>query len=74
MSALGVGATSGGFCYKRIDVDVTGSGKLNGREYSIVTFVNVNVPGLNQIFQLVPSVFSVKGETKTVYSNKVDKF
>ena len=65
---------SGGFCYKRVDVDVTGSGALVGREYSIITFVNVNVPGLNQLFQLVPSVFSVKGETKTVYSNKVDKF
>lgn len=74
LSALGVGATSGGFCYKRVDVDVTGSGALVGREYSIITFVNVNVPGLNQLFQLVPSVFSVKGETKTVYSNKIDKF
>ena len=66
--------TNGGFCFKRVDFDPTGSGKMVGREYSIVTYVNVNVPGLNKLFQLVPGVFSIKGETKTIYSNKVDIF
>lgn len=74
LSALGTSATSGGFCYKRINVDPTGSGKMIGREYSIMTFVDVNVPGLNRLLELIPEVFSVKGETKTIYSNKVDKF
>lgn len=74
LSALGVGSTGGGFCYKRVNVDNTGTGTYVGREYSVLTFVNINVPGLNKLFQLVPNVFSVKGETKTIYTKKVDKF
>jgi len=74
LSSLGAGSTGGGFCYKRTDIDPTGSGVYTGREYSVVTYVNINVPGLNRIFQLVPHIFSVKGETKTIYSNKRDWF
>lgn len=65
--------TYGGFCYKVTPIDKTGGSAGNlqyqGTEYSVMTFVNLNIPILNKIFPVFAEAFAVKGETKTVYSS-----
>lgn len=63
-----------GYCYK-----VTVVGEENdstnelyrGTYYSIITFVNIDIPIFNKIFPNL-NVFQVKGETKMIYSSGTD--
>lgn len=63
----------GGFCYKVTLIDKTGgtagNQKYQGTEYSITTFVSLDIPVLNKIFPIFAEAFAIKGETKTIYSS-----
>lgn len=58
-----------GYCIK---VNVAGNTSPNetyqGTYYSVVTFINIDIPVLNKILPLV-NAFQIKGETKTIYSS-----
>lgn len=62
----------GGYCVKATAIDDTGSNDpgntYRGSYYSVITFVNIDVPIINKIFPFF-DVFQVKGETKTIYSS-----
>ena len=64
------------FCYKIEKVDITGSSSDNatykGAYYTIVTFVNIDIPLFNRIFSSVGNVFQVKGETALIYSSGIN--
>ncbi len=63
-----------GYCIKETPVagtDVT-SDEYRGTYYTVVTFVNVDIPVLNKFIQL-GSFLQVKGETKTIYSAGTDR-
>lgn len=63
-----------GYCYK-----ITVVGEENnsmdelyrGTYYSVITFVNIDIPIFNKIFPSL-KVFQVKGETKMIYSSGTD--
>ncbi len=57
---------AGGFCLKLTKNSSDGSGY-----YSVKTYININVPILNNILPVFSEVFSIKGETKTIYSDKL---
>jgi len=63
------------FCYKIQKVDVGGTSNSNynykGAYYSIVTYVNINIPIFSKIFSRtsVQNIFAVKGETALIYSS-----
>ncbi len=61
------------FCYKVNSVDITGSNSSNtkykGAYYTIITFVNIDIPIFNRIFPNIGDVFKVKGETALIYSS-----
>ena len=62
--------TNKGYCVKATAVagsDVT-SDEYRGTYYTVVTFVNVEVPILNKFIQL-GNFLQVKGETKAIYSS-----
>lgn len=65
----------GGYCVKVTAVDETGSNDpgnvYRGTYYSVITFVNIDIPIINKIFPML-DVFQVKGETKTIYSSGTD--
>lgn len=64
---------AGGYCVKVTVVDNTGGTNMNntyvGAYYSVVSFINIDIPVLNKIFPVFANVFSIKGETKTIYSS-----
>lgn len=53
-----------GFCLK-LHKNADGSGY-----YSVITQVNIDIPIVNKILPL-SGIFSIKGETKSIYSNKL---
>ncbi len=56
-----------GWCYVEHDVSVTsGDGERNGKYYTIVTFVNIDIPVVNEILGL-GNFLQVVGETRTIY-------
>ena len=61
-----------GYCIK---INNVGSGSIDdtfrGTYYSVITFVQIDIPILNKIFPLM-NVFQVKGETKMIYSSGTD--
>lgn len=63
-----------GYCYKVTvvgeDNDTTNE-LYRGTYYSIITFVNIDIPVLNKVLPLF-NVFQVKGETKMIYSSGTD--
>lgn len=68
--------TNGLFCYKISKVDVTGTSSSNalykGAYYTILTFVDIDIPIFNKIFPNVSAlndVFATKGETALIYSS-----
>lgn len=67
---------NGGFCYKISKVDVTGgsSGKstYQGAYYSIITFVNIDIPVINKILPFTAGIFQVGGETSLIFSSGND--
>lgn len=55
---------AGGFCLS-VHKNPDGSGY-----YGVKTYVNINIPIINNILPL-SNIFAIKGETKTIYSDKV---
>ena len=56
-----------GWCYIEHNVSIDeADGERTGRYYSIVTFVNIDIPVINKIVGL-GDFLSVSGETKTIY-------
>lgn len=64
---------AGSFCYKYEKVDVSGtSNDLNtykGVYYTVATFVNIDLPLVNNILPMAGNLFLVKGETALIYSS-----
>lgn len=59
-----------GWCYKAFPVSTAnGDGDLNGTYYAVVTFVNIDIPVINNLVGL-GSFLEVVGETKTIYQQK----
>lgn len=67
---------AGSFCYKYHKVDVTGNSsgnsKYKGAYYTVATFVNMDIPLLNNILPFAGNLFLVKGETALIYSSGVN--
>ena len=56
-----------GWCYVAHDVSIDeADGERNGKYYTVVTFVNIDIPVINQIVGL-GSFLRVVGETRTIY-------
>lgn len=56
-----------GWCYIEHDVSINeADGERKGKYYSIVTFVNIDIPVINNIIGL-GDFLSVYGETRTIY-------
>ena len=62
-----------GYCIKKTAVAATDPTRdgYRGAYYSVVTFVNIDIPVLNKFIRL-GSFLQVKGETKTIYSTGTD--
>ncbi len=58
---------AGGYCLK-----LTRTADKTGGYYSVKTFISIDVPILNNIFPAFADVFAIKGETKTIYSTKLE--
>lgn len=54
-----------GFCL-RLHKNADGSGY-----YSVTTYINIDIPVLNNLFPVFRGAFAISGETKTIYSNKL---
>lgn len=56
-----------GWCYVAHDVSINdGDGQRNGTYYSVVTFVNIDIPVINNLIGL-GNFLQVVGETRTIY-------
>lgn len=64
---------NGSFCYKNNKVDITGTTDQNttykGSYYTVVTFVNLDLPLINKVLPFAGNIFAVKGETALIYSS-----
>ena len=64
---------AGSFCYKYNKIDVTGTTDPNslykGAYYTVATFVNVDIPLVNNLLPFAGNLFLVKGETAQIYSS-----
>lgn len=64
---------AGSFCYKYHKVDVTGTSNDNalykGAYYTVATFVNVDLPLVNNLLPFAGNLFLVSGETALIYSS-----
>ena len=57
-----------GWCYKATNVSTAGGdGERTGTYYTVLTFVNIDIPVINQIIGL-GQFLSVSGETRTIYN------
>ena len=48
--------------------------EYRGAYYSIVTFVNVDIPIINNVIPFSANMFHIRGETALIYSNKHSDF
>lgn len=56
-----------GWCYIEHDINITDAdGERQGKYYTIVTFVNIDIPVINNIIGL-GNFLQVGGETRTIY-------
>lgn len=64
---------AGSFCYKYQKIDINGTSNIDseykGAYYTIATFVNVDIPLVNNILPFAGNLFLVKGETAQIYSS-----
>ena len=64
---------AGSFCYKYNKIDVTGTSNENnlykGAYYTVATFVNVDIPLINNVLPFTGNLFLIKGETAQIYSS-----
>lgn len=58
---------AGGYCVK---FNRTGT---NSGYYSVKTYISIDIPVLGKILGAFPNTFAIKGETKTIYSSKVNE-
>lgn len=58
---------AGGYCVK-----FNRTGTSSGY-YSVKTYISIDIPILGKILGAFPNVFAIKGETKTIYSEKVNE-
>lgn len=75
--ATGADGSTPIFCYKVQKVGSGGStektSKYAGAYYTIVTFVNIQIPLFDRVFDgFFASVFKVKGETALIHSSGID--
>jgi len=59
---------AGGYCL-RLNMNSDGTGGY----YSIKTYISIDIPILNNLFSRFSNAFAIKGETKTIYSNKLEE-
>lgn len=58
-----------GYCVKTTIAGASSTDELyRGSYYSVITFINIDIPILNKIFPYM-KVFQVSGETKMIYSS-----
>ncbi len=58
-----------GYCVKSISVEEDEAAQYRGTYYHVITFVNIDIPILNQLLPAIASnIFQVEGETKLVNS------
>lgn len=66
-------ADAGSFCYKYNKIDINGTSNQDnvykGAYYTVATFVNVDIPLINNILPFTGNLFLVKGETAQIYSS-----
>lgn len=66
-------APAGSFCYKYQKIDVSGTSNednlYKGAYYTVATFVNVDIPLINNVLPFAGNLFLVKGETAQIYSS-----
>ena len=64
---------AGSFCYKyekvNVDGNAAGSSIYKGAYYTVATFVNVDLPLVNNLLPFAGNLFLVKGETALIYSS-----
>lgn len=60
---------NGVFCYKCNLISESESDKYKGAYYTIATFVNVDIPLINKIFEYAASYLRIEGETALIYSS-----
>lgn len=64
---------AGSFCYQYHKVDITGTSSdtslYKGAYYTVATFVNVDLPLVNNLLPFAGNLFLVKGGTALIYSS-----
>lgn len=64
------------FCYRIEKVDSAGTSDddkaYKGAYYSIITYVNINIPIFSNIFTSIGNIFNVNGETALIYSSGIN--
>lgn len=64
---------AGSFCYKYEKVDIAGTSSndltYKGVYYTVATFVNIDLPLINNVLPFAGNLFLVKGETALIYSS-----
>ena len=67
---------AGSFCYKYQKIDISGTSDeeslYKGAYYTIATFVNIDIPLINNVLPFTGNLFLVKGETAQIYSSGND--
>ena len=62
-----------GICIIPHKKDVTGNSTAaqtySGIYYTVYTYININIPVINNLFKGIPNIFRIQGETNTIYSS-----
>ena len=62
-----------GLCIIPHKKDIAGnsnaSQSYSGIYYTVYTYININIPVINNLFKEMPDLFKIQGETNTIYSS-----
>ena len=62
-----------GLCIIPHKKDIAGnsnaSQSYSGIYYTVYTYININIPVINNLFKGMPNIFRIQGETNTIYSS-----
>lgn len=62
-----------GICIIPHKKDVSGNSNAthtySGIYYTVYTYININIPVINNLFKGIPNIFRIQGETNTIYSS-----
>ena len=62
-----------GICIIPHKKDIAGnshaSQSYSGIYYTVYTYININIPVINNLFKGIPNLFRIQGETNTIYSS-----